>query len=154
MSNEFLAVRTTPTAVLLIVNDLMQTVLLRRALSNAGYTVYTANSEDEAMATLAKTLPSMIIADWDARGFDCINMLRRIKCSSSLLYSIPVGLMSDLPTSETMCLNNKAEGVSWIVRKPVSLLGLPELIKRTLDEYRKAKLTETTFRKRRLAFAG
>lgn len=146
---------TTSPAKILIVDDTPANLrLLKRILSEQGYTVHAANSGETALQFLESTLPDIVLLDVMMPGIDGYEVCRRLK-DNARTRDIPVIFISAMDAAWDKVKAFTAGGVDYVV-KPIeetellarlethlSLAGLRKHLERRVEErteeLRKAK---------------
>ena len=105
--------------ILLVDDSVMLRMTFRKALSDAGYTVYEADSGVKALALARKHLPDLILSDVHMPGGDGSTLLRDIR-NDPELRGKQVVLMTGRPELMTP-RRGMEEGADDFLLKPVSL---------------------------------
>jgi CheY-like chemotaxis protein len=112
---------------ILIVDDNPSNLkLLRVLLTGEGYEVRTALGATEALASLAQSLPALILMDIQMPGMDGLELTRHIKAQPGLA-SVPVVALTAYAMSGDDA-RARAAGCDAYVTKPIDTRALPALI--------------------------
>jgi len=105
--------------------------VLGRALEQAGYTVYPADSGDEATSLLMRETIDLVLLDLKLRGEDGLTILRRLRERQPELLVIILTAYGTVPTAvEAMQL-----GAADFLRKPFDVEEVTFKIARALERY-------------------
>jgi DNA-binding response OmpR family regulator/DNA-binding CsgD family transcriptional regulator len=112
------------------------------------YKIYLANDGHEAVEIAKKTLPQLIILDWDMPELDGLEATRLIR-SEETTKDIPVILVSGMHTNPENLIEALNIGANDFLRKPVirpELLARVKSVLRYTDSYKELiKLKELNF---------
>jgi CheY-like chemotaxis protein len=118
---------------ILVVDDSTTNIVLLEAIfEEAGYKLHTALSVSEAMHSMSKTLPDLILLDLlmpKISGFEFFEQLRTDNKSKN----IPVIVISALTDKESKAKIRKMGAVEF-VSKPVDIPNLVSLVEKTLHK--------------------
>jgi two-component system chemotaxis response regulator CheY len=115
---------------LLIVEDNPQLLeIFAIALSDAGFSVFTANDGYAGLDRARAERPDLILTDIEMPNLDGIQMIERLRQEPEL-QRIPVLVLSALHTSVLM--KAVAAGACEIMQKPVELTLLIRIVRQTL----------------------
>jgi DNA-binding response OmpR family regulator len=103
-------------SVLLVDDDRALRKLLRAYLEQESISVLEAASGEEALATIARTSPTLVLLDVRLPGLDGFDVLRRLEASGA---SIPVILVTSLEDELDQLVGYRLGAVDYVV-KPVS----------------------------------
>ena len=122
---------TTRGNVILVVDDNpVYQELLQVLLTNEGYEVMTAGSAEEALATLERVSPDLILTDVQLPGLDGLELVRRIRTDRGLQHAIIVALTgSPRPKDEKRA---RSAGCNVYAAKPSSNADLLRLVRQHL----------------------
>ena len=137
-------------SVLLIEDDSMHASLIEMVLNEAGLSVQIASTPQEAMNSLEHMIPDVILAAWDWDGLDGRTLALQIKRRFSMAAQVPLLLMTDRVVPEKTRLELSAQGIHWILEKPLVVTSLPKLVGRTVSECRRTRMEGNGFRPRPL----
>lgn len=111
---------------ILVVDDMiesLQVIVNFIQRSNPEYTIYQSNSSVEALKIASKTLPDLIITDWDMPVMDGIGLIRKLK-QEDLTKDIPIIMATGVMlTSDNLKLALEAGAFDYI-RKPIDPIEL------------------------------
>ncbi|MEN9936418.1 MAG: hypothetical protein RLZZ387_2997 [Chloroflexota bacterium] len=103
--------------------------VLGKALEQAGYTVYTAGSGDEAVATLTRTPVDLVLLDLKLKGEDGLTVLRRLRGRRPDLVVMLLTAYGTVATAvEAMQL-----GAADFLRKPFDVEEITFKVARALE---------------------
>lgn len=135
---------------LLIVDDVFQ---IRHCLAqyflNLGYHVFTANSGASAYEATERTVPNLIILDYNLRDMDCFQFLSRLRKYESTLRdvvkheSIPVIIISGYSIEDKIKMYSKKYGISAFFSKPLNLNELNDEVESLLGQKKKSNVSFT-----------
>lgn len=101
--------------------------LIRKVLTRCGYSVIEVASGEEALESVAREHPDLILMDIRLReGIDGIETTRRIKAMPSLAH-IPVIAITASVTPDDM-QRAQDNGCSGFIRKPIDIDAFPEQV--------------------------
>jgi two-component system, cell cycle response regulator DivK len=118
---------------ILIVDDNAANLKLARILlSSAGYTVRTATSAEEALATLRDFAPRLILMDVQMPGVDGLALTRRLKADPSMQFVRIIALTAyAMKGDEERAL---AAGCDGYISKPIDTRTLPDVVAMHLQQ--------------------
>lgn len=124
---------------ILVVDDNPENLKLARLLlKTEGYQVSMAGDADEAMASIARERPKLILMDVQLPGMDGLELTSRIKRDPEtrdiLVIAVTAYAMKGDEERAT------AAGCDGYASKPIDTQELPKLIRRLLDAPRKVRL--------------
>jgi len=109
----------TPGDTVLVVDDSPETLsMITDALEEAGMTVLIATEGEQALATLGRVTPDIVLMDAVMPGIDGFETCRRLKQSSASAH-IPVIFMTGLSETEHIVKGLDAGGVDYVT-KPIT----------------------------------
>ena len=117
--------------ILIIEDELAIIDLLRMVLTREGYDVYACQTGRDALATIKKVGPHLIILDVMLPGLDGATLVRIMQEDESL-SSYPIIVSSALAESEKMFTNYPQ--VKGFCSKPFDLKKFVELVKRAIGD--------------------
>jgi two-component system, cell cycle response regulator DivK len=116
---------------ILVVDDSTTNIVLLEAIfEDKGYKLYTALNVSEAIHSMSKTLPDLILLDLlmpKISGFEFLEQLRKDDKSKN----IPVIVISALTENDNI-EKIRNLGAAGFVSKPVDIPGLVALVEKTL----------------------
>ncbi|RTL55167.1 MAG: response regulator transcription factor [Rhodocyclaceae bacterium] len=102
----------------LIVDDVPENLaVLHDALDESGYTVFVATDGEQALRSVARHLPDIILLDAVMPGMDGFEVCRRLKADAAS-RAVPVIFMTGLTESEHVVAGFRAGGADYVT-KPV-----------------------------------
>jgi DNA-binding response OmpR family regulator len=104
------------TSVLLVEDDRALRKLLRAYLEQESITVLEAGSGEEALATIDRTPPSLVLLDVQLPGIDGFEVLRRLE---AMAKSVPVILVTSLEDELDQLVGYRLGAIDFVT-KPVS----------------------------------
>ncbi|MBI9064744.1 MAG: response regulator [Marinilabiliaceae bacterium] len=111
---------------ILVVDDMiesLQVIVNFIQRSNPEYTIYQSNSSVAALKIASKTLPDVIITDWDMPVMDGIELIRKLK-QENRTKDIPIIMATGVMlTSDNLKLALEAGAFDYI-RKPIDPIEL------------------------------
>jgi len=111
--------------------------LFQRILKKKEYTVLTANNDKEALESVEKEKPDLVILDLQLPGINGIEVLRRIK---KIDENIEVIVITGYGTIKTVKTAMKLGAYDYIT-KPLAINYLSSLIKKALSPVSPKRLT-------------
>jgi len=112
---------------ILIIDDNAQNLKLARViLVAAGYEVRTAVDAEEALETLTKFVPQLILMDIQLPGMDGLELTRRLKQDPSLRTIVIVALTAYAMKGDEE--KARAAGCDGYITKPIDTDALPALV--------------------------
>lgn len=104
--------------------------LLSRALVLEGYETVLTGSADQALSQLANRLPDLILLDYRLPGMSA-ETFRRVHETHPIYSKVPIVLMSGERDLDILAIRF---GIKNLVRKPIDLADLAEVISRAISE--------------------
>jgi CheY-like chemotaxis protein len=119
-----------PAPILIVDDNASNTKLLAFLLSSKGYEIRTAASADEALATLAKWKPRLILMDIQLPGMDGLTLTRHLKSDPDtrdiqIIAATAYAMKGDEERA-------RAAGCDGYITKPIDTRQLPIDIERFL----------------------
>jgi sigma-B regulation protein RsbU (phosphoserine phosphatase) len=106
-----------PLRILVVDDQAMQRLIVRRTLLKLGHLVVDASSGDEALEVLSREPIDLVISDWVMEGMDGVELCRTLRERSDLPYVYFI-LMSSRDTREDLLAGLNA-GADDFLRKPL-----------------------------------
>ena len=117
--------------ILVVDDNAINLELAREVLMLAGFEVRTAADADEALASIAARLPSLILMDLQMPGVDGLTLTRRLKAD-------PVTRQITIIALTAYAMKGDAErareaGCDGYVSKPIDVHALPQIVRGYLE---------------------
>lgn len=106
-----------PLRVLVVDDQPMQRLVVRRALARLGHEVFEAASGEEALALVERHAIELVVSDWLMDGMDGTTLCRALRARAGYVYFI---LMSSRDSREDL-IEGLAAGADDFLRKPVDV---------------------------------
>lgn len=119
--------------IILLSFDFLMTELLSDVLGESRIQLRHASSLEEARLAVFNQKPQLLLIDWESDGVDTLAIQRRLR-ESMRLVDVPTILMTDAVVSPGRRSLLAAQGIRWILEKPIVPTSLPKLIKTTITE--------------------
>jgi CheY-like chemotaxis protein len=102
----------------------------RFAFESKGYQVTAAASAEEALAQITSDWPQILLIDYKLPGISGTEFIRAVREKNPTLPAILItGLATDVEEVEEEC---RAMGLTWFLRKPLSLDSVFQAIQAVL----------------------
>ncbi|MFW6232733.1 MAG: chemotaxis protein CheB, partial [Bacteroidota bacterium] len=118
--------------VLIVEDELTNSILLKRILNKAGYTTVVANNGAEALQHLDKEKFDAVLTDWMMRQVDGIELIRRMREN---LEKLPLIIMITALVSEGARTYALESGADDYIAKPIDVEELLTRLKDGLARY-------------------
>lgn len=127
--------------ILQVDDDMVQRVLLKRALGQAGHEIESTDSGERALEAFARRAPDLVLADVQMGGIDGFEMVRRIR-GEPAGTQIPVLFFTAAPDAHARLAGFNFEADEFLP-KGTPMTEVVGAVKRALDRSRAAR--ERTF---------
>ena len=107
--------------------------MFRTILKSEGFEVLEAEDGIDAIAVVNRSRPTIVILDVSLRGLDGITVCQRLK-GDEATASIPIIMMSDRPSRETVVGAVKAGAADFVVKTGVSVAKLLAKVTKLVGE--------------------
>jgi len=111
---------------ILVVDDMiesLQVIVNFIQRSNPEYTIFQSNSSVEALKIASKTLPDLIITDWDMPVMDGIELIRKLK-KNDQTKDIPIIMATGVMLTSDSLKRALEAGAFDYIRKPIDPIEL------------------------------
>jgi len=127
--------------ILQVDDDMVQRVLLKRALGQAGHEIESADSGERALDAFARRAPDLVLADVQMGGIDGFEMVRRIR-GEPAGAQIPVLFFTGVPDAQARLAGFNFEADEFLP-KGTPMPDVVRAVRRALERARAAR--ERTF---------